>query len=377
MGFLNMSLFRKNVDVALGHRSYNITIGRNILQESVARVDAFKPRRVLVVTDTNVDSFHHDALHTLLETAGVQDIHYHVVAAGEPSKSYETLIQTCEAGLSARLGRKDFIIAFGGGVVGDLAGFAASILLRGIRFIQIPTSLLAQVDSSVGGKTGINSLQGKNLIGSFYQPVHVIADTALVDTLNEREKKAGYAEVVKYGLINDRRFFEWCETHWQGVINGTGTDREEAVAYSCEAKAAIVGRDERESGERALLNLGHTFGHAFEKLCYYNPELLIHGEGVAVGLILAYRFSSYLGFCDEGHFQRIIRHLKAVGLPTSFNDLPQECRNIDALLSAMELDKKVESGDLTFILARDLGQSYIEKSVSRDKVRSFLNDVVG
>ena len=273
--------------------------------------------------------------------------------------------------LEAKIERNDLVIAFGGGVVGDLTGFAAAVLRRGVRFVQVPTTLLAQVDSSVGGKTGINSPHGKNLIGAFHQPSLVIADTALLDTLSEREFKAGYAEVVKYGLIDDPAFFDWCEANWSRVIAG-GPERDHAVAVSCRAKAAIVARDEREEGDRALLNLGHTFAHALERLTNYDSSRLVHGEAVAIGLALAFRFSQRLGLCSGQDAGRVARHLDQVGLPSRLRQVPGGAGRADAIVEAMTQDKKVKRGVLTFILARGIGRSFIAPGVPAEEVRGFI-----
>jgi 3-dehydroquinate synthetase len=256
-------------------------------------------------------------------------------------------------------------------VVGDLAGFAASVIRRGVRLVQIPTTLLAQVDSSVGGKTGINSRHGKNLVGAFHQPSLVIADTAVLDSLPPRELRAGYAEVAKYGLIDDEAFFLWCERSWRGIFAG-GPEREQAVAQSCRAKAAVVVRDEREEGDRALLNLGHTFGHALERICAYDASRLVHGEAVAIGLCLAFRFSAELGLCAAADAVRVEAHLKEVGLPTRLQDVPGGYGSVEALIDGMGQDKKVQAGSLTFILARGIGKSFVAKGVAAEKVRDFL-----
>ncbi|MFL5025244.1 MAG: 3-dehydroquinate synthase, partial [Microvirga sp.] len=290
---------------------------------------------------------------------------------GEATKSYASLEQVCDAVLAARIERGDLVVALGGGVIGDLAGFAAAVVRRGVRFVQVPTSLLSQVDSSVGGKTGINSRHGKNLVGAFHQPSLVLADTALLDTLPIREMRAGYAEVAKYGLIDDERFFAWCEANWQGVFTG-GPERDEAVAQSCRAKADVVVRDEHENGDRALLNLGHTFGHALERITRYDSARLVHGEGVAIGLALAFRFSASLGLCPAADAQRVEAHLSAAGLPTRLSHVPGGCGTVDELLDAMAQDKKVKGGALTFILARGIGQSFIAPGIEADKVRTFL-----
>jgi 3-dehydroquinate synthase/shikimate kinase/3-dehydroquinate synthase len=298
------------------------------------------------------------------------------VPPGEGSKSFAELARICQALLAATVERGDIVVALGGGVVGDLAGFAAAVLRRGVRFVQIPTTLLAQVDSSVGGKTGINAPQGKNLIGAFHQPSLVLADTALLDTLSGRELRAGYAEVAKYGLIDDARFFAWCEAHWRDVLAG-GPERDEAVAQSCRAKAAVVLRDEREDGERALLNLGHTFGHALERVTTYDSARLVHGEGVAIGIAQAFRFSARLGLCPQSDAERVESHLMAVGLPTRLQDVPGGAGCVEALLDAMAQDKKVKAGALTFILARGIGRSFIAPGIPVAEVRAFLTDESG
>jgi 3-dehydroquinate synthase len=258
-------------------------------------------------------------------------------------------------------------------VIGDLAGFAAAITRRGMRFVQIPTTLLAQVDSSVGGKTGVNSDHGKNLIGAFHQPSLVLADVDCLDTLSKREFAAGYAEVVKYGLINDAEFFNWLEAHHEGVFAG-GADRVYAISKSCRAKAAIVMRDEREEGERALLNLGHTFAHAFERIVAYDGARLVHGEAVAIGLCCAFRFSQKLGLASGQDASRIERHLEKAGLPTKIKAIPGWTAGSDEILDAMAQDKKVKKGRLTFILARGIGESFIAPDVESGDVRSFLDD---
>ncbi|WP_342360230.1 3-dehydroquinate synthase [Terrarubrum flagellatum] len=364
------------VPVALGDRSYDILVGRGALGELTTRWPQLKPgRRAAIVTDANLDRLHRPAVEKLLKDQGVA-VTTIVVEAGEGSKSYATLERVCDDIIAARIERNDLVVALGGGVVGDLAGFAAAIARRGLRFVQIPTSLLAQVDSSVGGKTGINSPHGKNLIGAFHQPVLVIADTALVDTLPDREKRAGYAEIVKYGLIDDRAFFKWLETNAAGVFSG-GPERDHAVAVSCRAKAAIVARDERETGDRALLNLGHTFAHALERATHYDGARLVHGEAVAIGLALAFRFSVKLGFAGGQDAVRVEKHLQAVGLPTRLHDIKGDIGDAASLTEAMYQDKKVADGQLTFILARGVGESFIARGVDGEKARAFLEEELG
>ncbi|CAH1664870.1 3-dehydroquinate synthase [Chelatococcus asaccharovorans] len=362
---------RETVHVPLGERAYDIMIGRGVRNEATARIAGLAPGgAAAIVTDANVGALYGQALSDALAAAGLRTTII-TVPAGEGSKSYPRLIEVCEALLAARIERGDLVIALGGGVIGDLAGFAASIVRRGLRFVQVPTSLLAQVDSSVGGKTGINSAHGKNLIGAFHQPSLVVADTALLDSLSPREFRAGYAEVVKYGLIDDPGFFAWCETNAEGIF-GPGPARDHAVATSCRAKAAVVVRDEREDGDRALLNLGHTFAHALERATGYDGSRLVHGEAVAVGLALAFRFSVERGLCPPEDAARVAVHLAGVALPTRLQDVPGDIGTADSLVEAMAQDKKVKRGALTFILARGIGQSFIARGVEADSVRAFL-----
>ena len=362
---------RETVHVPLGERAYDIVIGRGVLDEAAPRIAALAPGgAAAIVTDANVGALYGQALSEALSTAGLRTTVI-TVPAGEGSKSYPRLVEVCDALLAARIERGDLVVALGGGVIGDLAGFAASIVRRGLRFVQVPTSLLAQVDSSVGGKTGINSAHGKNLIGAFHQPSLVVADTALLDSLSPREFRAGYAEVVKYGLIDDPGFFAWCETNAEAIF-GPGPARDHAVATSCRAKAAVVVRDEREDGDRALLNLGHTFAHALERATGYDGSRLVHGEAVAVGLALAFRFSVERGLCPSEDAARVGVHLAGVGLPTRLQDVPGDIGTADSLLEAMAQDKKVTRGALTFILARGIGQSFIARGVAADSVKAFL-----
>ncbi|MBF9196067.1 3-dehydroquinate synthase [Microvirga sp. BT290] len=358
------------VPVPLGDRAYEILVGRGLIESAGARIASLSARATAIVTDEHVGPLYASALTASLEAQGLR-VSVVTLPPGEATKSYAGLERVCDAMLAARIERGDLVVALGGGVIGDLAGFAAAVVRRGVRFVQVPTTLLSQVDSSVGGKTGINSRHGKNLVGAFHQPSLVIADTALLDTLPLREMRAGYAEVAKYGLIDDARFFAWCEANWQGVFAG-GPERDEAVAQSCRAKAAVVVRDEHENGDRALLNLGHTFGHALEKITAYDSTRLVHGEGVAIGLALAFRFSASLGLCPPADAERVEAHLKAVGLPTRLSQVPGGCGTVDALLDAMAQDKKVKGGALIFILARGIGQSFIAPGIAADEVRRFL-----
>src|SRR6201990_1711120 len=362
------------VDVALGERAYDIVIGRDVLKSLGGRVAALRPgARTAIVTDRTVAKHWLEKTEASLAEAGISTSRI-IVDEGEGSKSYAVLEQVCEALISAKIERADLVIALGGGVVGDLAGFAAAILRRGVDCVQVPTSLLAQVDSSVGGKTGINSPQGKNLIGAFHQPVLVIADTSVLDTLSPRQFRACYAEVAEYGILGDAPFFAWLEKNHADIFSG-GAGREHAIATSCRAKAAIVSRDERENGERALLNLGHTFGHALEAATGFSDRLF-HGEGVSVGMVLAAEFSARLGMISEADAARVERHLAAVGLPTRLQDIAgftqEGIPDADALLALMAQDKKVKRGKLTFILLEAVGRAVIANDVEPSLVRDFL-----
>jgi 3-dehydroquinate synthase len=362
------------VDVALGDRSYDIVIGRDVLQSLGRRIAALRPgARTAVVTDRNVAKHWLEKTESSLAEAGIATSRV-IVEEGEGSKGYSGLEQVGEALIAAKIERNDLVIALGGGVVGDLAGFAAAILRRGVDFVQVPTSLLAQVDSSVGGKTGINSPKGKNLLGAFHQPVLVIADTAVLDTLSPRQFRAGYAEVAKYGVLGDEAFFTWLEANHTEIFAG-GAAREHAIATSCRAKAAIVACDERETGERALLNLGHTFGHALEAATGFSDRLF-HGEGVAVGMVLAAELSAQLGMIAGSDAARVRRHLAEVGLPTALHDIAgftqEGLGDADALMALMAQDKKVKRGRLTFILLAAVGRAVIAPDVEPSVVRDFL-----
>ncbi|MCF7644671.1 3-dehydroquinate synthase [Bacillus subtilis] len=362
----------ETVHVSLGDRSYDILIGSGLIARAGQEIASRLPGiRAAVVTDENLAKLHLPVLLSALEAAGITATPV-IVAAGEKSKGFATLESVTNDILKARLERGDAVIAFGGGVIGDLAGFVAGIVRRGMNFIQIPTSLLAQVDSSVGGKTGINTAYGKNLVGVFNQPQLVLADTDILDTLSKREFAAGYAEVAKYGLIDQPEFFAWLENNWQDVFAG-GAARQHAIATSCRAKAAVVARDERETGDRALLNLGHTFGHALETATNYDSSRLVHGEAVAIGMVLAHQFSARLGLISENVAVRVEKHLKAVGLPVSMKEIAG-LPSADMLMSYIAQDKKVSRGSLTFILTRGLGQSFIAKDVTAADVQAFLED---
>ncbi len=358
------------VNVALGNRAYDIVIGRGVAASLGLRIAALKPgARLAIVTDENVARAHLDSLEAQLSAAGMT-IARIVVPPGEGSKSFASFERVCDALIAARIERNDLIVAFGGGVVGDLAGYAAASVRRGLDFVQVPTTLLAQVDSSVGGKTGINSRHGKNLVGAFHQPILVLADTALLDTLPQRDFRAGYAELAKFGLLGDAGFFAWLEANWQDAFAG-GPAREHAIAIACRGKAAIVARDERETGERALLNLGHTFGHAFEAAAGFSDKLL-HGEAISLGIVCAFEFSTRLGLLSTNDAGRVAHHLAAVGLPTHLRDVPALPANADALMELIAQDKKVKRGKLTFILVRGIGNAFVAPDIDPAQVRAFL-----
>jgi 3-dehydroquinate synthase len=360
------------VPVALGERSYEIVIGRGLLASLGERIAALRPgAKVAIVTDATVTRHHLAAAEAALSSAGIGATSI-TVPEGESSKSFDWLQTVCDALLAARIERGDLVVALGGGVIGDLAGFAAAITRRGLDYVQVPTTLLAQVDSSVGGKTAIDTSHGKNLVGAFHQPILVVADTALLDTLSAREFRAGYAEVAKYGLLGDAAFFSWLETNWREVFAG-GPAREHAIATSCRMKAAIVGRDERETGERALLNLGHTIGHAFEAAAGFSQRLL-HGEAISLGMALAFEFSARRSLLPMDEAVRVREHLAAVGLPTQVGQIEGGPPDLDRLMELVAQDKKVKRGQLTFILARGIGQAFIETGVAADSVRAFLKE---
>lgn len=362
------------VHVPLGERSYDILIGPGLMARAGGEISTrIKGRRAAIVTDENVGARYLDGLMDSLQTDGIEAVSV-TLPAGEKTKSFDYLTKVCDVLLEARIERNDTVIALGGGVIGDLTGFAAGIVRRGVRFVQIPTSLLSQVDSSVGGKTGINARQGKNLIGIFNQPDLVLADTDVLDTLSEREFRAGYAEVAKYGLIDKPDFFQWLEKNWRDVFAG-GAARIEAIAVSCQAKADVVAADERENGRRALLNLGHTFGHALEAATQYDSSRLVHGEGVSIGMVLAHRFSARMNLVSPDLADRVEAHLKAVGLPTRMDQIPGELPPTDVLMDAIAQDKKVKSGKLTFILTRGLGQSFVADDVPASEVQRFIEEM--
>ncbi|MGC3937078.1 3-dehydroquinate synthase [Roseobacter sp. EG26] len=366
---------RETVTVDLPGRAYEVRIGTGLLAQAGVEIEPLLSRpKVAILTDETVAALH---LATLEAGLALQGIEADALAlpAGEVTKSWGPLERSVGWLLEQKVERGDIVVALGGGVIGDLAGFAAAILRRGVRFVQIPTSLLAQVDSSVGGKTGINAAQGKNLIGAFHQPSLVLADTDVLDTLVPRDFLAGYGEVVKYGLLGDASFFEWLETQGPALAAGDVRARIEAVRRSVQMKADIVMRDETEQGDRALLNLGHTFGHALEAATGYSNRLL-HGEGVAIGCALAFELSSRMGLCSQEEPSRVRAHLKAMGMKTDMADIPGDLPDADGLLGLMSQDKKVVQGTLRFILARGIGRSFITSDVPREAVRGVLRDAL-
>src|ERR1700722_4824199 len=358
------------VNVALGDRAYDIVIGRGQLAALGARAAALKPgAKAAIVSDATVAGLHIAAADAALRAGGLSIGHI-VIPAGEGSKSFACFESVCESLTDMRVERGDLVVALGGGVVGDLAGFAAAVVRRGLDYVQVPTTLLAQVDSSVGGKTAIDSRHGKNRSAASPQPILVVADTALLDTLPGREFAAGYAEVAKYGLLGDSAFFADLETGWPEVFAG-GPAREQAIATSCRAKAAIVARDERETGDRALPNLGHTFGHAFEAAAGFSGSLL-HGEAISLGMVLAFEFSARRGLLPAAEAARVARHLAAVGLPTQLSTIAGLLPDADRLMDLIAQDKKVQRGRLTFILVRGIGRAFVAPEVDAAEVRAFL-----
>ena len=366
----------ETVPVTLGSRSYDITIAAGLIEDVGVRLKPLlKNPRVFVLSEETVMAHQGERLKSALSDAGI-DANWFILPPGEKTKSYSALESLVNDILATGVERTDLIVAFGGGVIGDLAGFAASIILRGIDFVQLPTTLLSQVDSSVGGKTGINTPYGKNLIGAFYQPKAVFIDLDTLNTLPRRELLAGYAEVVKYGAIDDPNFFTWLEKNGNAIVAETPSDkgvqaRAEAIAHSCRAKARVVAEDERETGKRALLNLGHTFGHALEAECGYSSELL-HGEAVAIGMVMALEASSRLGLAPTQDIIRLTGHLKSVGLRTSAAEVNMDT-DADTLLSHMHKDKKVEAGSIGFILG-GIGTAAMHRGVDLEIVRAVLHD---
>tara|TARA_R110002110_G_scaffold10249_8_gene50186 strand:- start:1080 stop:2204 length:1125 start_codon:yes stop_codon:yes gene_type:complete len=363
----------KTVRVELADRGYDILVGPDLIADAGTHLKPLLRRaRVAIVTDETVSSFHLKPLTASLDAHGIRHDTL-ILTPGEATKRFSELQRVTEWILETGIERGDLVIALGGGVIGDLTGFAASIARRGVDFAQIPTTLLSQVDSSVGGKTGINTAQGKNLAGAFYQPRIVLADTSALATLPMRELMAGYAEVVKYGLINDKPFFDWLETNLDAIKAGDVAARTYAIVKSCEAKAHIVALDERESNVRALLNLGHTFGHALEAATGFSQKL-VHGEGVAVGMALAFDLSAKLGLCSGQDATRLRRHLERAGLPNKLADVAGPLPDADRLIALMGQDKKVVDGKLTFILARGIGEAFITRDVDVAPLRALLSE---
>jgi len=364
------------VRVELGARAYDVHIGSGLLAQSGAlMLPLLNQRQVAVVTDQTVAGLHLDGLRASLNAAGIVMNHL-ALPAGEQTKAWPEFSKTVDWLLEQQVERGDVVVALGGGVIGDLVGFAAAVLRRGVRFVQIPTTLLAQVDSSVGGKTGINSAHGKNLIGAFHQPALVLADIDVLDTLGARDFLSGYGEVVKYGLLGDAEFFGWLETNGPALARGDRALRQYAVRRSVQMKADIVVRDELEAGDRALLNLGHTFCHALEAATGYSDRLL-HGEGVAIGCGLAFETSARLGLCSQEDPVRVRAHLKAMGLKADLSDIPGELPDADSLMALMQQDKKMLGGNLHYVLAHGIGQAFVTPDVDPDTVRSVLTDALG
>ena len=365
----------ERVHVALPGRAYDVEIGPALLGQAGAYIAPLLKRpRVVVISDETVAGLHLATLRDGLSQAGIS-MEALLLPAGEATKCWAELMRCVEWLLDQEVERGDVVVAFGGGVIGDLVGFAAAILRRGVRFVQIPTSLLAQVDSSVGGKTGINTRHGKNLVGSFHQPSLVLADTAVLGTLVPRDFLAGYGEVVKYGLLGDAEFFDWLEQNGPSLVDGNGAARIEAVRRSVQMKADIVVRDETEQGERVLLNLGHTFGHALEAATGYSDRLL-HGEGVAIGCSLAFELSARMGLCAQEAPSRVRAHLRAMGMKVDLADIDGDLPDAEALLALMGQDKKVVEGQLRFILARSIGSSFVTGDVARSDVLALLKDAL-
>ena len=366
----------ETVRVDLGERSYNVLVGEGLLAEAEQYISpVLKQDRVFIVTDENVASLHLKILERCLDSAGIR-CESLILPAGDQTKDFVYLQKLIGEFLTRKIERSSTIIALGGGVIGDLAGFAASITLRGVDYVQIPTTLLAQVDSSVGGKTAINTPQGKNLIGMFHQPRLVLADVTTLDTLSQREFLAGYAEVVKYGLINNPGFFRWLEINGDGLRDGNRMDRIRAVVTSCQAKADIVAADEREAGKRALLNLGHTFGHALEAEIGYT-DMLLHGEAVAVGMKMAFDLSVRMGLCPAEDKARVSRHFDAIGLDTDLDHIQGVPWQAERLINHMGRDKKVKDGRMTFVLVEGIGRAFLSQDVAREDLMATLEASIG
>lgn len=365
----------ETVHVPLGDRAYDVVIGGGLIETAGARILPFLARpRVAVVTDDQVGALHLEALRDGLAASGI-DMVALSLPPGESTKGWPEFTRTVEWLLEQKIERRDVVVAFGGGVIGDLVGFAAAVLRRGVRFVQIPTSLLAQVDSSVGGKTGINAPQGKNLIGAFHQPTLVLADIGVLTTLTARDFLSGYGEVAKYGLLGDAAFFEQLEREGPAIAAGDDAARVRAVRRSVEMKAELVVRDETEQGDRALLNLGHTFCHALEAATGYSDRLL-HGEGVAIGCALAFELSSRLGLCSQEDPSRVRAHLAQMGMKRDLADIPGALPDAETLIGLMGQDKKVVDGKLHFVLARGIGDAFVARDVDMQVVRDVLEEAL-
>lgn len=365
----------EKLSVDLGERSYEILIGDNLVATAGSHIkQVLSGKKVIIVSDENVAPVWLERL--LSSFSGIDvSVHTLILPASETTKSFAHFEQLLNDILAFGIDRKTTLVALGGGVIGDITGFAASVLLRGIDFIQVPTTLLSQVDSSVGGKTGINTKFGKNLVGAFHQPRLVLADTGTLDTLPRRELLAGYAEVVKYGLIDDFGFFEWCESNASAVLDGDKEARRYAVLKSCQSKARIVAADEREQDQRALLNLGHTFGHAFEAETGYGSKLL-HGEAVSIGCIQAFELSTQLGLCDTQEAMRVKKHFAQVGLRDSLSGLADNSWTVDRLIGHMTKDKKAVDGRIKLILARGIGKSFVASDIAMPEIETVLRKAV-
>lgn len=364
------------IHVSLDDRSYDIHIGEKLHEN----LNAYIPHElnianhtVFIITDENVDKHHTQKYQQAISGLGAVQVHKYVLPAGEATKCFSNVENLCNWMLENNVKRQSIVFTIGGGVVGDIGAFAASIVMRGVSFIQVPTTLLSQVDSSVGGKTGINTSHGKNLIGSFYQPKAVLCDISTLETLPQREMLAGYAEVVKYGLIDDMEFFDWLCNNGEQVCGKNVDKLRYAIKKSCRSKADLVAQDEREIGARALLNLGHTFGHALESVCGYDGTLL-HGEAVAIGMVLAFQLSEDLGYCEDGCAVKIQEHLKKVGLPTTAKEIATLQTTPEELYELMRGDKKATAKAINFIMAKGIGQSYITSEVSKDAVIRTLKE---
>ncbi|MBR3371777.1 MAG: 3-dehydroquinate synthase [Rhodobacteraceae bacterium] len=363
------------VHVPLGSRAYDVVIGRGLIAQSGQMIAPFLHRsRVPVLTETRVAAAHLDALMAGLATAGIDSTAL-TLPPGEGTKGWNGLQHAVEWLLDEKVERRDVVVALGGGVIGDLGGFASAVLRRGVRFVQIPTSLLAQVDSSVGGKTGINTRHGKNLVGAFHQPALVLADIDVLASLPRRDFLAGYGEVVKYGLLGDAAFFDWLERNGPAMAGGDTSLRHYAVHRSVQMKAEIVARDETEQGDRALLNLGHTFCHALEAATGYG-ERLLHGEGVAIGCALAFELSARMGLCAQETPGRVRAHLRQMGMATDLADIAGDLPPPEGLIALMGQDKKVQDGRLRFILARDIGAAFVCDDVPADLLHAVLADAL-